>query len=55
MAIQLVECQCTRCGEAMRLPKHIVDLPCHARLCGVCTKRLLGQLLWVLEKMDTRG
>lgn len=29
----------------MRLPAHIVDLPCHARLCLACTEQLLKQSL----------
>ena len=41
MAIELVATICTKCGEEMRLPEHVADLPADARLCAVCVCALL--------------
>lgn len=42
MAIELIDTTCTRCGAPMQLPEHVAALPCDARLCGECTRRLLA-------------
>jgi len=39
--VKLVTVTCTKCGEPMRLPEHVADLPADERLCGACVKKLL--------------
>ena len=39
--IELIDTTCTRCGQPMRLPQHVADLPADARLCAVCVRLLL--------------
>jgi len=55
MPIKLIDAICTCCGNDMRLPEHIADLPCDGRLCGECAKRLLKQSLCVLEQLGMFG
>ena len=39
--MKLVTVICTKCGQPMRLPEHVADLPADARLCAVCVRALL--------------
>jgi len=41
MAIKLIDAVCTKCGAEMQLPEHVAELPCDARLCEECVKRLV--------------
>ena len=41
MAIQLIAVTCTKCSKPMQLPEHVAELPCDARLCEECVKRLV--------------
>jgi len=50
MAIKRIDTKCTECGQPMKLPEHVVALPCDARLCAKCTGELLRSSLKVLER-----
>ncbi len=42
MATEVVAVTCTRCGNPMRLPAHVADLPADERLCGACTRAMVA-------------
>lgn len=50
MATKRIDTKCTKCGQPMKLPEHVVALPCDARLCAKCTRALLRSSLRVLEQ-----
>ena len=55
MTLALITVICTRCGEEMRLPQHVADLPADARLCGTCVQEMVhGLRVDGLEKAQAR-
>ena len=47
--IKMIDTTCTKCGQPMRLPEHVADLPADARLCAGCVRALLRE---VAEETD---
>ena len=47
--IEMIDTTCTQCGQPMRLPEHVADLPADARLCAGCVRALV---LGVEEEME---
>ena len=44
--IEMIDTTCTKCGEPMRLPEHVANLPADERLCGACVKKLKKLSYW---------